>query len=156
MLIDIINYITEKWGLIEELELDMSHKTEPEIDIITLIDPVAVKGSLISMEILWLTTENSPLRYMYDSLAEIVPEIQKTVLMTLNCVLNLCLVKNANGLVFRPGRLEMCNMARCARLRVRIKKRLSQLLPLYRTFERKCLNNIYKLTAKYYTNKLSS
>jgi hypothetical protein len=66
-----------------------------------MIDAEAIQRNFLCMEILWLTTENSPLRYVYEIMGDYIPELQKQVMMTLNSVLNLCMVKNSNGLSFR-------------------------------------------------------
>ena len=133
--------------------MNFNYKDDPSVDYVTLIEPAAIRDTYISMETLWLCTENSPIRYMIDTMRDILPEIQEQVLMILNSVINLCMVKGASGKSFKQGFFDCVNCSRECRLRRRVFKRLTTLLPLYKRFEKKCLNRIFKLSTKYWMNK---
>ena len=150
----ILNELHKKWDMEYELELDFEYKKEKEIDMITLIDPKKIQdpNNIISMETLWLCTEFSPLRFMQDdSMKKFMPDFQVAILNAINSVINLCMCKGATGESFRKGFFDYVNCSRVGRLRRRVEKRLSTLLPLYKRFEKKCISRMYKIAMKYYT-----
>lgn len=150
----ILNELHSKWDMNYELELDFEYKKEKEINMITLIDPEKLRANIISMETLWLCTEFSPLRFMQDeSMKEFMPKFQEGILNAINSVINLCMCKGATGDSFKKGFFDYVNCSRVGRLRRRVEKRLSTLLPLYKRFEKKCISRMYKIAMKYYTHK---
>jgi len=63
---------------IENEEL-LNYKDDKSLDYITLIKPKHVRYTYISMETLWLCTENSPIRYMIGDkkMKDILPKMQE-------------------------------------------------------------------------------
>ena len=160
--IDILNWLIKKtgWDMLYEIENEelLDYKDDKNLNYITLIKPYHVRNNYISMETLWLCTENSPIRYMIGDkkMKEILPKIQEQILNSVNSVINLCMVdikKEATGKVFAHGFFDYVNCSRECRLRRRVFNRIERLLPVYAEFEKKCLNRMFKLSTKYWMNK---
>jgi len=63
--VKILNFLYIKWkGDNDEVDIDFGYKDEKAIEMIKLIDHTLITNEIISMEILWLCTEFSPLRFM--------------------------------------------------------------------------------------------
>ena len=83
-------------------------------------------------------------------MVDYLPKFQEAILNAINSVINLCMCKGATGESFKQGIFDYVTCSRIGRLRRRVLKRLSTVLPLYARFEKKCISRMYKIAMKYY------
>jgi hypothetical protein len=82
--------------LLDEAEINFDHKKDDSINVIKILDVDEVKRCTISLDILWMTCENSPLRYMYAELIDYIPEVQLELMSLMNVLVNIAIKPNTN------------------------------------------------------------
>ena len=99
-----------------------------------------------------MTCENSPLRYMYDELIDLIPDVQVGLMGLMNIIANIAINPNSDARDFSRGNCDWFNFSKLARLRKKLIARLTLYIQDYQKFELKVLLQLYKLTAQYYEN----
>jgi hypothetical protein len=96
----VINFLIHEWHILSEIEIKFDHKNDAGMEVIKILDAEAVRSQIVSMEILWMTCENSPLRYMYDALIDDIPDIQRGLMSLMNAIVNMVLKPKTDARTF--------------------------------------------------------
>lgn len=148
----ILNFLIPAWNIEKEANINFDHKYDASLDVIRILNTEEVQKNIISIDILWMTCENSPLRYMYDELIDKIPTVQVELMALMNILANIAINPQSNARTFVKGTCDVLNFGKLARLRKKTLARLTQYVQIYRKFEKKVLLQLYKLTAQYYEN----
>ena len=64
IIVDLWNICIDKWEMLKKKDKELKYKIEPGVDSIKIFDAHKLKNKLITVDILWCLTENSPAKYL--------------------------------------------------------------------------------------------
>jgi len=86
-----LNFLIPAWNIEKEANINFDHKYDASLDVIRILNTEEVQKNIISIDILWMTCENSPLRYMYDELIDKIPTVQVELMALMNILANIAI-----------------------------------------------------------------
>ena len=96
--------------MIKNKDKDLKYKVEPGINYIKIFDVDTLKTKLITVDILWCLTENSPSKYLHIQLPERKKRrLTKLALKAINHTLRVLGDPKVNANSFKLSKCCLCN-----------------------------------------------
>ena len=112
IIVDLWNICIDRWEMLKKKDKELKYKIEPGVDEIKIFDAHKLKTKLITVDILWCLTENSPAKYLKPHLQisdAKTTRLQEVAMKAINHTLKTLGDPQVNENSFKLSKCCLCN-----------------------------------------------